>query len=497
MMETWSRSEPMSAVDTAWFRMEQPTSLLTIAALLRFDDPLDFERVRSTIEHRLLRFDRFRQRPAEAKGRLGLPRWVFDPFFNLDAHLLRTRLRTGDDFELQRLLGDLMSMPLDPTRPLWQMHVVDNVQGGTVIIARIHHCIADGNALARVLLSLTDEQACSASVTTLPVEPPPPRTRGSTPLTSALHGVVTAGNLLFDRGRAVLFDPGQAMSAARKGASAARTLAKLAFQPPDPRTVLKGEVGTAKYAAWSPPLSLREIKTMGKAVGGTINDVLVCAVAGALRQTLSRRQDQVIGSSEIRAAMPVDLRKPHEIHQLGNRFGLLFLPLPINISEPAHRLWELKHRMAELKRSLEAGVALGVLHSIGTAGPAVEKAVMALFASKATLVLTNVAGPRETRYLAGRRVHDVVFWVPQPAGLGLGVSIFSYDGQVRVGVASDARLMPDPETFVGDFVREIDALRESVTPLLHIARERANAPPAGRPMAPSLDRGDGLSASPK
>lgn len=487
MRETWNRSEPMSCVDAAWLQMERPTNLLTITGLLRFSESLDFERLRSTVENRLLRFERFRQRPAAPAGRLGLPRWVYDPFFNLDAHLLRTRLRRGDEYELQRLIGDLMSVPLDPMRPLWQMHLVDNVEGGSALIVRLHHCIADGLELSRVLLSLTDEDATAATVTTLPLSPAP-RTRRSR--LAAVEGAVKAGGRALRSGRKALREPGQAMAAARQGASAARALAKLTLLPFDPRTALKGECGVSKYAAWSPGIPLREIKAIGHAVGGTVNDVLVCAVAGALRQHLARRQDKAIHDAEVRAAVPIDLRRPQDHGKLGNKFGLVFLPLPISVAEPAHRLWELKHRMTELKRSCEGGVALGILHAMGLGGPALGGAVMSLFARKSTLVLTNVPGPKGSRYLAGRRIDDLVFWVPQPAGLGLGVSIFSYDGQVRIGVASDARLMPDPETFVTDFQREIEALRESVTPLMHIARGER---PSARPHGPALE---GMGAAP-
>lgn len=489
MTETWNRTERMSSVDCAWLRMERPTNLITICAMLRFDEPLDFDRLRSTVEHRLLRFERFRQRLLAPSGRQVLPRWALDPFFNLDAHLVRTRLRRGDEYELQRLLGDLMSLPLDPSRPLWQMHLVDNVEGGSALVCRLHHCIADGVALAKVLLSLTDEEATAATVTSLPVEGPvpPPRSRAGEALLAAISLAREATRL----GQRLASDfSGVARDASRAGAA----LARLTLLPADPRSALKGEVGVAKYAAWSRPIALREIQAIGHAVGGTVNDVLVACVAGALRQHLLRRQDATASDSEVRAVVPVDLRRADDPARLGNRFGLVFLSMPVSIPDPAHRLWELKHRMTKLKRSVDAGVAFGILRAMGAGGRAVERAVLALFARKASLVLTNVPGPRQPRFLAGRRIRDVVFWVPQPAGLGLGVSLFSYAGEVRVGVASDARLMPDPETFVADFHAELEALRASVTPLIRPERERGERPVAPAVLAfPSERGGDGVS----
>ncbi|HEY3451695.1 MAG TPA: wax ester/triacylglycerol synthase family O-acyltransferase [Myxococcales bacterium] len=483
----------MSSVDCAWLRMERPTNLITITALLRFDEPLDFERLRSTIEHRLLRFARFRQRLVEGKGRLRLPRWVPDPFFNLDAHLIRTRLRRGDVYELQRLLGDLMGVPLDPTRPLWQMHFVENVEGGCALVCRLHHCIADGVALGKVLLSLTDEEATAATITTLPVDAPEPAARSR--LSTAVQAAGSAGRTLARAGRSVLREPGLW---ARHASSAAGALVRLTLLPADPRSALKGKVGVAKYAAWSHPIPLRDIKAIGHAIGGTVNDVLVSAVSGALRSQLARRQDETVATAtEIRAVVPVDLRREGD-PPLGNRFGLLFLPLPISIGDPAHRLWELKHRMTRMKKSPDAGVAMGILYAMGAGGMALERVVLSLFARKASLVLTNVPGPQQARYLAGRRIRDLVFWVPQPAGLGLGVSIFSYNGEVRVGVASDARVMPDPETFVADFHHELEALRESVTPLIKRPRpDRLSVPVSLAPGMPPSERHEGVRLSPE
>src|SRR5438105_7390958 len=151
-------AEPLSSVDAAWLRMEDPTNLMMVTGILLFEEPLDFRRVRTTLEKRLLPFDRFTQRVEEAPFGIGPPRWVEDEHFDLDSHLHRVALpRPGDQRALEDLVSDLMSSPLDMSKPLWQIHVIDGYRGGSVFLSRLHHCIADGIALIQLLLSLTDE----------------------------------------------------------------------------------------------------------------------------------------------------------------------------------------------------------------------------------------------------------------------------------------------------------------------------------------------------
>ena len=150
--------ETMSNVDHAWLRMDDPTNLMMITGVLTFSEPLSYERVVETVETRLLRFDRFRQRAVLPRGPLGSAYWEPDPQFDVTAHIKQVRLPDGSDQDdLQQLVSHLMSIPLDRERPLWQYHLVENYQGGSALITRLHHCIADGIALMRVLLSMTDE----------------------------------------------------------------------------------------------------------------------------------------------------------------------------------------------------------------------------------------------------------------------------------------------------------------------------------------------------
>jgi WS/DGAT/MGAT family acyltransferase len=251
--------------------------------------------------------------------------------------------------------------------------------------------------------------------------------------------------------------------------------------PPDPSTPLKGKLGVSKRAAWSEPISLAEVKAAGARDGATINDVLVAATAGALRRYLLWR-GQDVNDLEIRVAVPVNLRPLDRGTELGNQFGLVFLPLPIGVADGRRRLVEAKQRMDELKASLQPAVAMGVLSLLGYAPSRVQPLAVEFFGSKASAVLTNVPGPREQLYLAGKPLKSTMFWVPQSGRLGLGISILSYHGQVLLGVASDAGLVPDPERIVSEFEAELAELTRPTRPAGRAGRRKASPPKhAGEP----------------
>jgi WS/DGAT/MGAT family acyltransferase len=239
-----------------------------------------------------------------------------------------------------------------------------------------------------------------------------------------------------------------------------RALLKLLLILPDHHTILKGSCGVPKRAAWSKPLALQKVKTVAHALDATVNDVLLTAVTGALRRYLDARE-QPAPELSVRAIVPLNLRPPNEpldLDRLGNRFGLVFLSLPVGIRNPRERLAVLKQHMEDIKHSPEALVALGILNLIGGTPTEVERIITAIFGLKGTAVMTNVPGPGQTLYFAGEPIRGIMFWVPHPANLGLGVSILSYAGQVVVGIATDAGLIPDPEAIVTAFHHEFNAL---------------------------------------
>jgi WS/DGAT/MGAT family acyltransferase len=253
---------------------------------------------------------------------------------------------------------------------------------------------------------------------------------------------------------------------------AASILVKLILKGADPATRFKGRLGVAKRAAWSRPIRVDEVKAVGKTVGGTVNDVLLTAVSGALRRYLLQHGDGVEGI-EINAMVPVNLRPLSEADQLGNRFGLIYLALPVGTDDHAERLRLVKARMDEIKSSPQPFVTFQILNALGLAPVEVAELAVNMFGTKATAVMTNVIGPKQPLYFAGERIRTWLGWVPQSGRMGLGVSIFSYDGQVVVGVASDKGLVPDPESIAAAFEEEFAALVEW-------AGRGAEAPPARR-----------------
>jgi WS/DGAT/MGAT family acyltransferase len=462
------KRELFSNVDAAWLHMETPTNMAMITGVMMFDERIDYQRLQKTLESRLLPYERFHQKVREPARGIGLPHWEEDPKFDMAYHLQKVRLPEPAGLEaLQTLVGELMSTPLDFSRPLWQYHYVENFGQGSAVIARLHHCIADGLALIQVLLSMTDD---CPDVPCVEIEPEPehelrPLARLLVPALLATRHVrrtvkttIRTAETLLHEGMEFIARPSKVIDIAKLSTGSTRALGKLLLIGPDPKTFFKGKCDVTKKAAWSEQIPLDDIKSIGRLMGGTVNDVLLSALTGALRRYLEGRGGSVEGLN-IRAVVPVSLRPPGDVDKLGNRFGLVFLSLPIGIRDPLNRLVALKRRMDAIKRSPEALVAFGILNAIGMTPKQIEKIVITIFGMKGTAVMTNVPGPREPIYLAGARMSNLMFWVPQPGNLGLGVSIISYAGGVILGIASDAGLVPDPETIACYFNEEVQYLK--------------------------------------
>jgi len=453
-------SAQMSNADAAWLHMDRPTNPMVVNAVVWFDEPLDWRRARELYRRRLVdEFSRFRRRVAEPLGRL--PRFEDDPEFDIDQHLHRLALPApGDQVTLQELVSDLITPPLDPTRPLWHAYLIEGYGEGCAVLFRIHHCIADGIALARVLLSLTDEEADAA------IAPPErPSTTGHrvslTTLTRPAANVLSAARkvagAVVHEGMETLAHPEHAAQLAATAGRDAGTLAKLLAAPSDARTILKNPLHGTRRVAWSRPFPLDRVKTAGRRAGATINDVLVAAVTGALREELSRRDGL---SDEVHIMVPFNLRPLDEPlpRELGNDFALILLGLPVGIEDRGARLREVKIRMDAIKRSHEGPIAYGMLSAIGMTPPAVEDQLIGFFTDKASAVVTNVPGPREPVYFAGTPVQGVLVWAPCSGSIGMTVSIFSYAGDVTVGFMADIGIVPDPGPLVDAFDAELRAL---------------------------------------
>jgi diacylglycerol O-acyltransferase / wax synthase len=442
--------EPMSAIDTAWLRTDRPTNPMVIAGLLLTEGRLSFERFRQVIETGFLSHRRFRERVL-FEGDSAY--WEPDPDFDLSFHVRRTALpRPAERKELVELVGDLISSPLDRARPLWQFQLVERYGRGSAIVARIHHCYADGVVLMKVLRSMTAEKGAQPAPAEETHEPPHADLLQAWfgPLGKAASQTLKIGGGLASVYFDALLHPAHALDYAKRGIDLTAEAARLALMSADSATRLKGAPHGVKRAAWTERLPLSELKALAHATGCSINDVLMCCAAGALRGHLLDKGDAVDGV-EMRALVPVDMRAQAERGPPGNYFGGVFVALPLGIDNPMERLYELKRRMGELKGSAQPLFTLGLLAAVGMGPKALQQEVIDMLASRCSLVLTNVPGPQRPLYMGGRRLREVVFWVPQSGAIGLGISVLSYDDGVQCGVVADKSLVEDPDDIARRF----------------------------------------------
>ncbi len=460
-MAATARREKLSAVDTAWLRMDRPHNLMMICGVLLFHERLSLARLRRVVAERFVVFRRFRKRPVEAAG---AAYWQTDTHFDIERHVVHTALpgRAGRR-ELQELASRLATTPLDPARPRWQFHLVDNYDGGSALIMRIHHCYADGIALVRVMLSMTDASAHGPPA--MPFAPQPrrkaapddPLSQLLAPVSGVMNTALKVGSTLVEKGVALWTDPEKAVALVGQGTALSAEIAKLALMTQDSPTRFKGTPGVGKRVAWTRPLPLAEVKTIGRALGASVNDVLLACAAGALRGYLIDKGDDPAGLM-LRALVPVNLRPMEKAYKLGNQFGIVFLDLPIGIENPVERLYAVRANMDALKGSFQPVLTLGLLAAAGTGPKALQEVLLNTLARNATAVMTNVPGPQEPLYLAGAKIDSLMFWVPQSGDIGVGVSIISYNGAVQFGLITDRQLCPDPERVSARFADEFEKL---------------------------------------
>lgn len=479
------KREKMSSVDTAWLRMDRPTNLMMIVGVLIFEGALDHGRLKATIASRLGPFRRFRQRVViDASGTY----WEDDPTYDIDAHLHRISLPgDGGKEELEKFVADMTSQPLDDSKPLWQFTLIQNYGEGSALLVRIHHCIADGIALVGVMLKLTDTSAAgplgsdagSTGRAATPADNAEVEEAADdetdlwkqllAPVTAAAIKTIGYSGMAWSKYLELLSQPEKATHYAKLAGAITAEIAQLLTMPDDSPTRFKGKPGVLKTVAWSEPMALDLIKAVGYVAGGSVNDVLLSCVAGALRAYLIERGDDPEGV-EIRAMIPVNLRQPGAENRLGNRFGIVVLTLPLGIANPLARLAAVRERMEALKGSFQAPVTLGVLSLVGMAPKALQTQVLDLLAQKATAVMTNVPGPRQPLYMAGAKLGQMMVWVPQSGDIGIGVSILSYNGGVQFGLVTDKSFVPDPGNIVGRFLPEFERLLLTVLQCPHGVR---------------------------
>jgi diacylglycerol O-acyltransferase len=448
-MQADRQRKRMGSADAAWLHMDRAGNLMQVNSLMWTDEPIDVNAVRDLTEHRLLaEFPKFRQRILE-RPPWGIW-WEDDPGFDIAHHVIGARLPApGGRAELQEFVSARMGERLDRSRPLWRTYVVDGYGTGSAVLSQMHHCIADGIALARVLLSLTDG---SDQVVIAPALAGPER--------SPLHPARIPGTAvrLIRDGVEWVQHPGRIADVAREVFDDGRSAVRLVALPPDRNPLHHSHLTGERRAAWRDPLPLSEVKALARSYDATVNDVLLATMSGALHHHLI---EQGLPPHDLRAIVPFNVRPidaplPRE---LGNRFGLVFLDLPVGCSDPVVRVAEVRRRMTQIKRSSEGKVSFGILQGVGLTPSRLEKAVVDLFSAKGSAVMTNVVGPEEQVYFAGSPVRGVIPWVPTSGNVGIGVSIFSYHGEVVVGLSTDAGVVPVPDRVLDAFGMELEALQ--------------------------------------
>ena len=436
----------MSGADAMWLHADRPNHLMVIDGIMWTEQPLDRARFRTTVQERLVDvYPVFHQRPVEPTRPWDMPAWEDDPDFSLSHHLRHAKLRKpGGDKQLQALLQKQVSRPFDRTHPLWEAWLIDGYGEGSVVFSRLHHAMADGMALAEVMLTLTDPAPG--------VHDPRQETVTGAGGVRGLLGSTATGLV-----RSALSLPTVPITAL-KGLAVTRKLLLDVL----PASLFSGAPGVDKRLAWSQPHPVAEVKAIGRATDTTVNDVLITALSGALTRYLGTFDESV---DHLTTMVPVNIRPPGQPlpRELGNKFALVMLHLPTAEMSARERLAEVHRRMGQIKHSPEVLITTAVAEGIGHLHTPLDKPLVDFFAGKAIGVTTNVIGPKEPRYLAGVELAGILGWVPGSGGQTLGVSIFSYADQVRIGFKVDATTVPDPGRLVSFVEDELEALRQAVS----------------------------------
>jgi len=406
-------STRMAGEDATWLHMDQPENLMIVNTILYLDGPADWPAIEESFFERVVeKFAVFRSRAVNPPLTVGLiaPRWQRVEVRRADHIRSVTLPSPGGDAELYRYVSGEACRPLDGHVPLWQLHLIDGHGGGGVILLRSHHALGDGATLLHALDTWAgpSSEGSDASIDRLPG--PERRTRQESSIGT-------------DMG----------------------TLSKLVLGLPSKASVLGDDVGGLKSVASTDPVPLEKVKQLAGETNATVNDVCLALIAGALRHGVDGA-----AAAHVEAVIPVNIRSSHEPIEdtLGNRFGLVFVTLPTSSDDLRERIKRVKANMDGIKSSREARLVLDALTMLGATSRHGARAWIDAFSRRASVVITNIAGPQRRLRLGATEVRDMVLWVPTTGPIGLGVSICSYAGSLRFGVIADTAVMADPARFV-------------------------------------------------
>lgn len=446
----------------------QPSGAMHVASTqihdarpLQLDDgSLDIERLQEYVLARLDKIPRYRQRLAHTPLE-GHPVWVDDSDFNIRYHVRHSRLpQPGNERQLKRMAGRIFSQRLDREKPLWELWVIEGLEGDRVaIVSKVHHCMVDGvsgSELISALLSPEPQEKPDPAQPWEPREVPSQLTLGAGEVARAMRGPLEAAAALGRLVRDEDHDRHQLterLSALRRMASDFGGGTTLPFNQP---------VGPHRRLDWM-PMPLEAIKEVRRAVGGTVNDIVLAVTAGAVRQYLMQSRGLTLTDERMSVMAPVSVRSASERGDLGNRVSAWNVQLPIAEPDPLRRLADIRKQTEEMKASKRAEAAEMLTQATEWTGSMLLSlgARLAHLGTPFNLVVTNVPGPRTPLYLLESRLLEIHPHVPLMGTLGLGIALFSYDGTLSWGFSSDWDLVPDLHDLILATEQSFEALREA------------------------------------
>ena len=464
----WSeRMQRLSPQDASFLHLEDLVSHMHIGTVAILEGPPPpYDELADRVRANLPLVPRYRQKAHLVPLALGPPVWVDDAHFNLGYHLRRTALpEPGGDTELRLLVGRVMSQQLDRHKPLWEMWMIEGLsEHRWALLTKVHHSVVDGVAGAELLSAILDEEREPEAA---PSEAWNPERQPS--------GAELAARALGSRAlspyagvRAALRSPRFAAERAAGTVQGLLTMSGI-LRPPHSSS-LNGPIGPHRRWDWARS-RLSDVKRIRNAFGGTVNDVVLTAIAGGFHELLNARGERT--DRVVRTLVPVSVRAAAEHGEYNNRVSAIFADLPVGIEEPVERLAAVRGQMERLKRSHEA-VAGDVLVGLSGFAPAMLlslglRAATHVPQRNVNTVTTNVPGPQRPLYAAGRRMLECFPYVPLAGHVRLGVAIFSYDGALGFGVTGDYDRAPD----IGILCRGIE---RSMATLVDAARAHEGAP---------------------
>src|SRR5215216_2157857 len=454
-------SDRLTGLDASFLHLEDSAAHMHVAGVMLFEGPPpDYEDLLEAIERRLGLVPRYRQRLAFVPLGQGRPKWVDDPHLNLRYHVRSAALPSpGTEEQLQDLAGRVFSQQLDRDKPLWEVWLVEGLEGDRfAMLSKTHHALVDGISGVDIISVLFD----SSPQPLTPTGPgdrwlPRPLPSRAQLLAEALLERATIPTEIARSVRAVFRGPRRVLEAAREAAVGVGAMAWAGLNPAPPSPYNK-PIGPHRRFTWM-RASLRDIKAIKDSLGGTVNDVVLATVAGALGRHLRRRGHGTDGL-ELKAMVPVSVRQDVERGALGNRVAAMMAPLPVWCQEPVARLDIVREELKDLKSGGQAVGAQVLTELAGFAPSTIMDQASRLMARQRffNLVVTNVPGPQFPLYLLGRRMLDPFPMVPLAKGQGIGVALLSYDGAINFGVVGDFDLLWDLDEFADDLAQSLAEL---------------------------------------